>query len=455
MLTYESSIADLESKILDVLAELKSQNLIIEQIVILKVLNILKSSFFIYLIVLMKSVRKENKFSFLTSLFQNLANEENRQRAESVVNFIKKGAEINRNNQSRGDNKRGDKKNEDKKDDSNENKKCTRCGRASHSKDECSAINSECFECHKTGHWRQMCRIKKGNDQFNKKSPRRDDKIGNESSITEEITLMVKRLIGGVGSVGSVESAELIRSSSLVNSVNDHIIRKILDSKAIDHIFCNRSSFISYIFKIFICETGTGEKFTAEGTGSVQMKLIDGQNRSKLVILIGVLYSSQLQYNLVSIIKLVKKEVETLLSLLIKTFKLLMENDVIVVADIINNQYVLRENFTNSSNQNSIDGLRALAKLAGLGIHTWHARMRHLGYDNLLKLQNQVEGMNLIDQKPAEICESCMIGRQKRNVNKTSRTSVSKFLEIVHSDLGGSLSRTRSGHAYYMTFRDD
>jgi hypothetical protein len=81
--------------------------------------------------------------------------------------------------------------------------------------------------------------------------------------------------------------------------------------------------------------------------------------------------------------------------------------------------------------------------------------MRHLRYDNLLKLQNQIEEMNLIDQKSIEICESCMIDRQKRNVNKTSRTSVSKLLEIVHSDLRKSLPRTRLGHAYYITFRDD
>jgi hypothetical protein len=81
--------------------------------------------------------------------------------------------------------------------------------------------------------------------------------------------------------------------------------------------------------------------------------------------------------------------------------------------------------------------------------------MRHLRYDNLLKLQNQIEEMNLIDQKSIEICESCMIDRQKRNVNKTSRISVSKFLEIVHSDLRRSLPRTRSRHAYYMTFRND
>jgi hypothetical protein len=98
------------------------------------------------------------------------------------------------------------------------------------------------------------------------------------------------------------------------------------------------------------------------------MKLIDDQNRSKLVILIEVLYSSQLQYNLISIIKLAKKKIETLLSLLIKTFKLLINDDVIAVVDIINNQYVLRKNFTNSHSENSVK-LRALAKLADLEIH--------------------------------------------------------------------------------------
>jgi hypothetical protein len=204
-----------------------------------------------------------------------------------------------------------------------------------------------------------MCRIKKRNDQSNKESSRRDDKIENESSITKEVTLMIKRFIN------EIESTE---SSFLVNSVNDHITRKILDSDVTDHIFCNRSSFISYTLKIFICETSTREKFIAKSTESIQMKLIDDQNRSKLMILIEMLYSSQLQYNLISIIKLVKKKIETLLSLLIKTSKLLMKNDVIVVANIINNQYVLRENFTNSSSENSINGSRALAKLAGYEI---------------------------------------------------------------------------------------
>jgi hypothetical protein len=135
-----------------------------------------------------------------------------------------------------------------------------------------------------------------------------------------------------------------------------------------------------------------------------------------------------------------------LLSLLIKTSKLLMKNDVIVVVDIINSQYVLRENFE----------LRILAKLSDLEIRIWHARMRHLKYDNLIKLQNQIDKLNLMNEsKSNKICESCMIDRQKRNINRTSRISVIKFLEIVHTDLRESLSRTRSRHVYYMTFRND
>jgi hypothetical protein len=205
-----------------------------------------------------------------------------------------------------------------------------------------------------------MCRIKNKsqNDQSNKKSSRRNDKIEDELFITEEITLMIKHLI---------DEVEL---SLLINSVNDHITRKTLDFETTDHIFCNRSNFILYTLKIFICETSTKEKFTAKSIESIQMKLIDDQDRSKLMILIEMLYSSQLQYNLISIIRLAKKKIKTLLSVLIKTFKLLMKNDVIVVANIINNQYVLRENFTNSSSENSTESeSRALAKLVDLEIH--------------------------------------------------------------------------------------
>ncbi len=89
MFTYKSFIINLKNKILNILIEIKSQNSIIEQIVFVKILNVLKFSFFIYLIVLMKSARKKNKFFIFISLFQNLTNKENDQRVENVINLIK------------------------------------------------------------------------------------------------------------------------------------------------------------------------------------------------------------------------------------------------------------------------------------------------------------------------------------------------------------------------------
>jgi isocitrate dehydrogenase kinase/phosphatase len=147
-----------------------------------------------------------------------------------------------------------------------------------------------------------MCRIKKKNQKDFKKESSQEDEL-----TISEVSLMIKRLID--------ESSESELAESLVNSVNNHIIKKILNSDAIDHIFCNRSLFTSYILKIFICETGSGEKFISERYESVIMTLINENNQTRDVILIEVLYSSQLQYNLISITKLVRKKIETFLRL--------------------------------------------------------------------------------------------------------------------------------------------
>ncbi len=76
------------------------------------------------------------------------------------------------------------------------------------------------------------------------------------------------------------------------------------------------------------------------------MIVLDDQNRACDVILTRVLYSSQLQYNLISTTKLVRKEVETFLRLSHQLSQLILGDDVITVAEMINDQYVLRENST-------------------------------------------------------------------------------------------------------------
>ncbi len=82
----------------------------------------------------MKSARKENKFSNLIELFQNLADEENRQKVETTISFVRQKEAENEPN-------RKNKKNEEDKKKKN---KYSRCDRSSHSKEKCPAVNFEC-----------------------------------------------------------------------------------------------------------------------------------------------------------------------------------------------------------------------------------------------------------------------------------------------------------------------
>jgi hypothetical protein len=91
-LSYSSSdyksVDKLQSKVLDILTDIKEQKITIDQAITLKVLNILKKTFPIYMTILMKSARKTEEIPDLNTLFRNLTDEEARQR-ESVINLAR------------------------------------------------------------------------------------------------------------------------------------------------------------------------------------------------------------------------------------------------------------------------------------------------------------------------------------------------------------------------------
>ena len=64
--------------------------------------------------------------------------------------------------------------------------------------------------------------------------------------------------------------------------------------------------------------------------------------------------------------------------------------------------------------------------------------------------------MELKDPIPSEICEDYIVGRQQCQPSRESPSwQVTKFLELVHSDLGGPLPNTRLGQTFYICFFDD
>jgi hypothetical protein len=235
--------------------------------------------------------------------------------------------------------------------------------------------------------------------------------------------------------------------------INDQITKKILDFEIIDHIFCNKKLFCFFTLKFNSFETSTENKFKIDEVEKMILILIDEKEKKCIVTLNDVLYSSQLQYNLISTVRLIKSRVETMLRLSDRSFKLILNDEVIDVVDVINNQYILRE-VQSHEVKNHVTFEIALSVTESF-IQIWHARLDHLEYDNVIKMRNLITSIEFIDLKSIDICSACMKDKQERIINRTSRTRETKFLDIIHSNLEDSLSLTRKEKIHYITFKND
>ena len=89
----------------------------------------------------------------------------------------------------------------------------------------------------------------------------------------------------------------------------------------------------------------------------------------------------------------------------------------------------------------------------------WHRRLGHLGYDNLAKLPNMVDGIKIpaSDFKAkAEMCEPCVLSKQHRQPFPTSQRVTTQPLELVHMDVCGPMPvPSLGGSKYFATILDD
>ena len=79
------------------------------------------------------------------------------------------------------------------------------------------------------------------------------------------------------------------------------------------------------------------------------------------------------------------------------------------VADIIDNQYVVRRTgyFPNSTSDKGI-----INAVTPISIQTWYRRICYLGYQNILRLPEGADGIDVKGSILGEICGDCMKGRQ-------------------------------------------
>ncbi len=97
---------------------------------------------------------------------------------------------------------------------------------------------------------------------------------------------------------------------------------------------------------------------------------------------------------------------------------------------------------------NSVKGKRVLE------LSEWHRIMGHCNVGDLLKLENEVQGMKI--KKDRVDCETCILGKMNRSFSRTPDERAKGPLEMVHTDLCGPIDPVAlGGFKYAFNIVDD
>jgi hypothetical protein len=100
------------------------------------------------------------------------------------------------------------------------------------------------------------------------------------------------------------------------------------------------------------------------------------------------------------------------------------------------------------------------------GTEVWHARLGHLGLDNMALMMNRemVDGFDLTKKEleetrrnPSRFCEPCVMANAKRAPSPTSKSPpTTRMLQLLHTDLAGPYETTSfNDKKYVLTVLDD
>jgi hypothetical protein len=88
----------------------------------------------------------------------------------------------------------------------------------------------------------------------------------------------------------------------------------------------------------------------------------------------------------------------------------------------------------------------------------WHRRMGHMHFDNLVKVskREEIKEMPQIMKPTNTLCKHCQQGKQTNTRFKSKEYSMTRPLEIVHTDLVGlNTTKGLKGERYFMLLVDN
>lgn len=221
----------------------------------------------------------------------------------------------------------------------------------------------------------------------------------------------------------------------------------LIDSGCTDHLV-NREKYFSELvmlekpIKIAIAK----DKNYLEATGIGNIDVISFIDDKEIECTMkNVLFVPELRHNLLSVKKLEMSQIKVVFEN--AQVRLYQRNKLINIGSR-NNLYevefgILKKQCLNSENKNDKTKL-------------WHKRFGHIGFSNLKRVVelDLVEGIDKLEIKKTQFCESCTNGKMMRN-NFGTREKSRRLLEIIHSDVCGPINPTsHDGNNYFVTFID-
>lgn len=425
------------SQIKDARSEIEDLKITIDNAVVIHALNNLDSQFCPYFTIFNHEARQKAQLPTLSELTKSLEDKEERPKNKSTAsaNFAKK-AKFNLANHG----KRPTVGKKSAKDSNQKKKDCKTCV-GSHSGDYWH-FKAECFHCHETGYISTNCPDNKEKKGSTLTGVSKTSKNSNPKSKAKKINYFSRKIV-------STELPKQALASSTNTLYQRHLppTSVIINSGATNYFFANKDLISNYREHQHLFETGSEEKVTTRGYKEVilQLQLSDGTVNTLIVS--NVSWAPDLGHNLLSTIPLAKKRIQVFLRRTSQPSEMYLEDEVVGLADMIDNQYVIRL-------ANPLIPKVNIVKNPTNKI--WHTRLGHLSYGAMQKLESVALGIALNGPIPAEICGGCMISRQQCQLSQKSpsRRAI-EFLEFVHSDLGGQLPATRLEQRFYISFLND
>lgn len=324
-----------------------------------------------------------------------------------------------------------------------------------------------CFRCGKKGHVKSMCKskVKKKKSTDSDSNKKSESANATSSSKNEESILCAIDECDEIQHANACGVPVMSKTCKNTNERVKHIrlnrnddsaqIKFILDSGATEHMvssdFKHHFSELAKIDKLNISVAKRNEKMTAKHRGSLKVKTINGDCKTKTIS--NVLVIDDLKCNLLSINVLTNRGY---------TIDFRKECAYVMLDEKL--QFIAHKNgrlyeviFQLDDDFAGISGDQCDSKISQ---DLLHFRLGHLNVYDMHKLisRQMVSGLKptKIDTN-AKFCESCVYGKQTRTTfppNKNSRSS--RILELIHSDVSGPMSEPAwDGSEYFVTFTDD